>query len=62
MEPVFGIIKTILYFREFLLRGLKKVAIEWDLATLAYNFKRLHKLLRGGRLVPASQKMQAQNG
>ena len=38
LEPVFGIVKTILDFREFLLRGLEKVAIEWDLATLAYNF------------------------
>lgn len=61
VEPVFGIIKTVLDFREFLLRGLEKVAIEWDLATLAYNFKRLHKLC-GGCLVPASQEMQARNG
>ena len=43
VEPVFGIIKTILGFRGFLLRGLDKVSIEWDLITAAYNFKRLHK-------------------
>ena len=31
VEPVFGIIKTILGFRGFLLRGLDKVSIEWDI-------------------------------
>jgi len=47
VEPVFGIIKTVLGFRGFLLRGLDKVSIEWDLTTAAYNFKRLHKLCGG---------------
>ncbi|MFA6931923.1 MAG: transposase [Lentisphaeria bacterium] len=60
VEPVFGIVKTVMGFREFLLRGLKKVSIEWDLATTAYNFKRLHKLC-GGRLAGWS-KIQLQNG
>ena len=50
VEPVFGIIKTILGFRGFLLRGLDKVSIEWDLITAAYNFKRLHKLCGGNLL------------
>jgi hypothetical protein len=31
-------------FTRFSLRGRGKVAGEWDLATLAYNCKRLHKL------------------
>ena len=44
VEPVFGIIKAVLGFTEFSLRGLDKVAGEWDLVTLAYNCKRLHKL------------------
>ena len=44
VEPVFGIIKSVLGFRQFLLRGLDKVTIEWDLVTLAYNVKRLHKI------------------
>jgi transposase len=61
VEPVFGIVKSALGFRQFLLRGLEKVAIEWDVVTLAYNFKRLHKLC-GGRLVPAFPEMQMQNG
>ncbi len=47
VETTFGIIKTVLGFREFLLRGLNKVSIEWDLATTAYNLKRLHKLSGG---------------
>jgi len=50
VEPVFGIIKSVLGFRQFLLRGLDKVNVEWDLVTLAYNFKKLHKL-SGGNLV-----------
>lgn len=49
VEPVFGIIKTVLKFQQFMLRGLEKVAVEWDLITTAYNLKRLHKLC-GGRL------------
>jgi len=44
---VFGIVKAALGFREFLLRGREKVAIEWTLMTTAYNFKRLHKLCGG---------------
>ena len=53
VEPVFGIIKSVLGFRQFLLRGLDKVNIEWDLVTLAYNFKKLHKLSKGS-LVPVA--------
>ena len=52
-EPVFGIIKSVIGFRQFLLRGLDKVNLEWDLVTLSYNFKRLHKIT-GGKLIPAS--------
>jgi len=44
VEPVFGIIKAALGFRQFLLRGLNKVSGEWNLVCLAYNFKRLHRL------------------
>ena len=44
VEPVFGIIKAPLGFRQFLLRGLGKVRIEWDLVCLAYNVKRLYNL------------------
>ena len=44
VEPVFGIIKNVIGFREFLVRGIEKVQTEWDLVCLSYNFKRLHKL------------------
>ena len=43
-EPVFGIIKHAMRFRQFLLRGLAKTAGEWQLVALAYNFRRLHVL------------------
>jgi len=42
VEPVFGIIKEVLKFRQFLLRGLKKAKGEWTLACMAYNLKRMH--------------------
>jgi transposase len=43
-EPVFGIIKSALGFRQFLLRGLDNVRGEWNLLTMAYNVKRLFAL------------------
>jgi hypothetical protein len=45
VEPVIGIIKEILGFRQFSLRSLKKVAGEWCLVCLAFNLKRLHILM-----------------
>ena len=44
VEPVFGIIKAVMGFRQFLLRGLDQVAGEWDLVCIAYNIKRLYAL------------------
>ena len=44
VEPVFGIIKETLGFRQFSLRGLAAVAGEWCLVCLAFNLKRLHVL------------------
>ena len=43
-EPVFGIIKSVLGFRQFLLRGLDKVRGEWRLVTMAWNMKRMFAL------------------
>ena len=43
-EPVFGIIKAVLGFRQFLLRGLDKVRGEWSLVTMAWNMKRMFAL------------------
>ncbi len=44
VEPVIGIIKETLGFRQFSLRGLVAAAGEWGLVCLAYNLKRLHVL------------------
>ena len=45
VEPVIGIIKAVLGFRQFSLRGVEAVAGEWCLVCLAFNLKRLHILL-----------------
>ena len=47
VEPVLGIIKEILGFRQFSLRGLAAACGEWNLVCLAYNLKRLHTLQTG---------------
>ncbi len=44
VEPVFGIIKAIMGFRQFLLRGVESVRGEWNLVCMAWNLKRLHAL------------------
>ena len=44
VEPVFGIIKSAMGLRQLLFRGIAKVRIEWDLACLAYNMRRLWNL------------------
>ena len=43
-EPVFGIIKSVLGFRQFSMRGLEKARGEWSLVTTAWNIKRLFTL------------------
>jgi transposase len=47
VEPVIGIIKEVLGFRQFSLRGETAAAGEWCLVCLAFNLKRLHTLLQG---------------
>ena len=44
VEPVFGIIKQALGFRQFLLRGLEAVAGEWTLVSMSWNLKRIFAL------------------
>lgn len=44
VEPVIGIIKSVMRFRQFLLRGLNKVQGEWNLVTMAWNIKRMFVL------------------
>ncbi len=44
VEPVFGIIKHVMGFRHFMLRGLEAVNGEWNLVCIAFNLKRMHAL------------------
>jgi transposase/IS5 family transposase len=41
VEPVFGIVKSVMGFRQFLLRGVEHVRHEWTLVCLAWNLKRM---------------------
>lgn len=45
VEPAFGIIKNVIGFRQFMLRGLDLVNCEWKLVTIAYNMKRIARML-----------------
>jgi len=49
VEPVIGLIKEVLGFRQFSLRGLGAAAGEWCLVCLAFNLKRLHVLMADQR-------------
>jgi transposase len=44
VEPVFGIIKHVMGFRQFLLRGVETVSGEWTLVSIAWNIKRMFVL------------------
>ena len=43
-EPVFGIIKSVMGFRQFSMRGLNLARGEWSLVTMAWNIKRMFRL------------------
>lgn len=47
VEPVLGIIKEVLGFRQFSLRGLVAAAGEWGLVCIGFNLKRMHTLYYG---------------
>jgi transposase len=44
VEPVFGLIKHVMKFRQFLLRGINGARGEWSLICLAWNMKRMNAL------------------
>ena len=46
-EPVFGIIKSVMGYRQTLLRGLDNVKGEWNLVTMSWNIKRMFVLQPG---------------
>lgn len=47
VEPVFGQIKRVLGFRQFLLRSFERISGEWTLVSIAYNLRRLFQLRKG---------------
>ena len=44
IEPIFGIIKQVMGFRQFMLRGFEKAKGEWSLMCIAYNLKRMNTI------------------
>jgi transposase/IS5 family transposase len=54
VEPVIGIIKSVMRFRQFLLRGLHRAQGEWNLVTMAWNIKRMF-VLQGMKKEPQAQ-------
>jgi hypothetical protein len=46
-EPVFGIIKSVMGYRQCLLRGLESVKGEWSLVSMSWNIKRMFALQPG---------------
>jgi hypothetical protein len=57
VEPVFGIIKHVIGFRQFMLRGLMAVQGEWTLVCIAFDLKRLHTLKRAKKAVAMAVSM-----
>ena len=54
VETTFGIMKSAMGFRSFLLRGIQKVEGELTLVCTAYNFKRLFRLVAACPKEPAA--------
>lgn len=50
VEPVFGIIKEVIGFRRFSMRGKEKAETEWCLVCLSYNLKKMFNL--SGKCAP----------
>ena len=58
VEPVFGIIKSVLGFRQFHLRGLDAASGEWTLVTMAWNLKRLFNLMSAAARTSAAASLK----
>ena len=54
VEPVFGILKSVMRVRQFLTRGLANVRNEWTLVCLAWNLKRMAVLRLPSGQVPGN--------
>jgi hypothetical protein len=47
VEPVFGILKSVMGFGQFRSRGRQEALLEWTLVCPAYSLKRLYRLCPG---------------
>jgi transposase len=62
VEPVFGIIKSVLGYRQFMRRGLENANAEWTLVSLAWNLKRMHVLAKPRLKIPVMAAYKAKSG
>ena len=62
VEPVFGIIKSVLGYRQFMRRGLENADAEWTLISLAWNLKRMHVLAKPHPKTPVMAVCKAKSG
>jgi len=62
VEPVFGIIKSVLGYRQFLRRGRENADAEWTLVSLTWNLKRMHILARPRPKIPVVAVCKAKSG
>ena len=60
-ETTFGILKAVMGFRQFLLRGLEKVKTEWLWAATAFNLMKLSRALGQLRAECSKLAARAQN-
>ena len=51
VEPVFGIIKNVMGFRRFTVRGLENVKTQWSLICTGYDLRKLYEVWKAGKLV-----------
>ena len=62
VEPVFGIIKSVLGYRQFMPRGLENVNAEWILISFGWNLKRLLVLAKPSLITPVMAACKAKSG
>ena len=62
VEPVFGIMKSVLGYRQFKRRGLENADAEWTLVSLAWNLKRLHVLAKPRPKTPVMAACKTKSG
>lgn len=54
VEAVFGMVKCVLGFRQFMMRGFAKASGEWTLVSIAWNLRRMFRLVHGAGSHPGT--------